>query len=326
MQYVLRPAAWQELLVTAHYIGVVMAKLVALRMLQVTIYLTCVQLVATAAEMTVTISAVAQCVEVLVTGETLMQPEAAEQLVAGATHTFGIKAHQADLRWVLKDPGTVAIIAAHAIQDHLEFFQVPAVLLYNLTFAAAAHRAQLEPTGWLEFTIKRTIMTQYAIYFRTDDGTVLTGNVFTGSEIPPDSVTPPGAQLVKFDHNTPKFNELYGVLVEDPNKQFSEYIPAHSGGVVYDFNDGTFEFFKVEATNFLADVRAMRNTLLAETDILAMVPDYPESIKSQLTAYRQALRDIIADLDPSWTHVRDVVWPTLPAAFSRTAPQLITVD
>ena len=165
-------------------------------------------------------------------------------------------------------------------------------------------------------------MTQYAIYFRTDDGTVFNTIVFTGAEIPPDSVTPPGAQLVRFDHNTPQFRELYGVLVEDPDKQFSDYIPAIAGGVVYDFNDGTFEFFKVENLDFLNDVRTMRNKLLAETDILAMVPDYPDSVKAELLAYRQALRDLIADLDPSWTHIRDVVWPELPTAFNRSAPPI----
>lgn len=64
-----------------------------------------------------------------------------------------------------------------------------------------------------------------------------------------------------------------------------------------------------------SQVRAERDMKIAETDYLAM-PDYPlsDEDKAAVMAYRQALRDVPAqDGFP-----REVVWPEVPAVFSRT--------
>jgi len=55
-----------------------------------------------------------------------------------------------------------------------------------------------------------------------------------------------------------------------------------------------------------AEVRTHRNELLAETDFYAL-SDVPMS--SDMTTYRQALRDVPASVENS----KDVVWPDKPA-------------
>lgn len=56
-----------------------------------------------------------------------------------------------------------------------------------------------------------------------------------------------------------------------------------------------------------ATVRAIRNSLLAESD-WTQLPDVPQSIKDLWTPYRQALRDITEQTG----FPTDVVWPTPP--------------
>tara|TARA_Y100001963_G_scaffold159209_2_gene261886 strand:- start:908 stop:1243 length:336 start_codon:yes stop_codon:yes gene_type:complete len=53
-------------------------------------------------------------------------------------------------------------------------------------------------------------------------------------------------------------------------------------------------------------IRVRRDALLAETDILAALPDHPQL--SDILTYRQALRDI----PEVYEHPDDVVWPTKP--------------
>ena len=60
-----------------------------------------------------------------------------------------------------------------------------------------------------------------------------------------------------------------------------------------------------QADRNLAALRAERNQLLAETDYLALSDN---TLSSEMTTYRQALRDITN----SYTSLDDVVWPTKP--------------
>jgi putative NADH-flavin reductase len=59
-------------------------------------------------------------------------------------------------------------------------------------------------------------------------------------------------------------------------------------------------------------IRAERNVKIAETDDLVYVPDYPAGYMDQILAYRAALRDITNNIDPAWTDIIHVVWPTKP--------------
>lgn len=59
------------------------------------------------------------------------------------------------------------------------------------------------------------------------------------------------------------------------------------------------------AAESLQMLRQERNTKLAETDYLALSDN---TLSTEMSAYRQALRDITDD----YTSLDDVVWPTKP--------------
>lgn len=66
---------------------------------------------------------------------------------------------------------------------------------------------------------------------------------------------------------------------------------------------------EVAAEQALADLRTKRNGLLAETDYLALSD---ATLSSDMTTYRQALRDLPANTsDPA-----NPVWPTKPGGAS----------
>ena len=60
----------------------------------------------------------------------------------------------------------------------------------------------------------------------------------------------------------------------------------------------------------IADVRAKRNKLLAETDHLALSDN---TLSSDMTTYRQSLRDITNGLTTK-AQVDAITWPTKPGA------------
>ena len=60
----------------------------------------------------------------------------------------------------------------------------------------------------------------------------------------------------------------------------------------------------------MADLRAKRNRLLAETDHLALSDN---TLSSDMTTYRQSLRDITNGLT-TVEDVNSVTWPTKPGA------------
>jgi hypothetical protein len=68
--------------------------------------------------------------------------------------------------------------------------------------------------------------------------------------------------------------------------------------------DGAVVKYSVPAVTW-ADIRARRDDLLSQSDWMAM-PDSP-AISSAWTTYRQALRDISTQSDPT-----DITWPTKP--------------
>ena len=66
---------------------------------------------------------------------------------------------------------------------------------------------------------------------------------------------------------------------------------------------------ELEVSEPLADLRAERNKLLAETDwVITMHKELGTNIPAAMKTYRQALRDIT----DTYTSLDDVVWPEKP--------------
>lgn len=73
----------------------------------------------------------------------------------------------------------------------------------------------------------------------------------------------------------------------------------------------------------LAIVRTRRNRLLAATDVMLAVPDYPISAeqRDELLAWRAALRDLTATLDPA-APLDSVQWPARPGWIGENGEKL----
>ena len=72
--------------------------------------------------------------------------------------------------------------------------------------------------------------------------------------------------------------------------------------------DGTFINPPISFESAMANLRFERNNLLAQTDYLAWSD---QTMTAEMTAYRQALRDITEGLT-TVEDVNNVVWPTKP--------------
>ena len=70
------------------------------------------------------------------------------------------------------------------------------------------------------------------------------------------------------------------------------------------------QFTAVEFDTAMEDLRAKRNTLLQETDHLALSDN---TLSSDMTTYRESLRDITNGLTTK-AQVDAVTWPTKPGA------------
>ena len=70
----------------------------------------------------------------------------------------------------------------------------------------------------------------------------------------------------------------------------------------------TFDAPSIPDSVYLEKLRAKRNNLLAETDYLALAD---HTLSAEMTAYRQALRDLPSTTDPA-----NPVWPTKPGGSS----------
>ena len=75
-------------------------------------------------------------------------------------------------------------------------------------------------------------------------------------------------------------------------------------------NDGTFINPPISFESAMADLRTKRNNLLAQTDYLALSD---QTMTAEMTAYRQALRDITNGLT-TVADVEAVVFPEKPGA------------
>ena len=83
----------------------------------------------------------------------------------------------------------------------------------------------------------------------------------------------------------------------------------HTGNIGDTWNGSSYDAPVVSDTRTdeekWTNIRATRDTLLAETDYLALSD---QTLSAEMTAYRQTLRDIPA----STSNPDDVVWPTKP--------------
>lgn len=159
-------------------------------------------------------------------------------------------------------------------------------------------------------------MKKFALIVRNDTGTLQVGSYFNEDEVPSDTAVPLGCTLVHVDPDTTEdYDMLYAMIVEDPEKISVKYLPAHLGGLVWNFDTQKWSFVDDhEKPTLLGLVRRDRDAKLLVTDLHAQVDDYPAGLLEQVLEYRQALRDITDTLDPSWTieDLDKVVWPEVP--------------
>ena len=114
------------------------------------------------------------------------------------------------------------------------------------------------------------------------------------------------------EHSAISFNE------EDPatfainyiwkdNAWFNRGAPTNS---YYNWVDGAWT---LDTTELNEDIRIERNRKLSGCD-WTQVPDSPlsDTVKTEWRAYRQTLRDIMANLPANIDHPDDTTWPTEP--------------
>lgn len=156
-------------------------------------------------------------------------------------------------------------------------------------------------------------MAKYGILLK-EDGTLFSGFWYKEQDLPDDAHIPPGAKLVTFDETRSDYEFLYAYFIEDTNKITSTYLPLQApGAFTYNFDTAEFTFNPMpEGPSLLDQVREERNRRIAATDVLVAVPDYPADLMAQVLVYRQALRDITVNPDPSWTDPSQFPWPEKP--------------
>lgn len=157
-------------------------------------------------------------------------------------------------------------------------------------------------------------MSRFSVIFKKSDGLCFNGLCYNTEHTPPAEAVPSDCTLVFFDENTEGYELLYALFVEDTIQVGDTYDAPLRGSVKYNFTTNKFEFIEREPFDIIVAVREYRNTLIAQTDLIMQVPDLPASVKDEVKAYRQALRDITKNANPSWTTVVEFPWPELPAA------------
>ena len=88
-------------------------------------------------------------------------------------------------------------------------------------------------------------------------------------------------------------------------------IEWHNGTTPIPKADIEAQLTTVDLDNALEDVRIKRNGLLAETDYVALSDLQGTLLTTEMTNYRQALRDITNGLD-TVEKCNNVTWPTKP--------------
>lgn len=155
-------------------------------------------------------------------------------------------------------------------------------------------------------------MAQYGILVDSVTGIPVYDAGLTESQFPPESAMPAGVDLVIFTESTPQFELLHAFFFGDPNRLTSDYKLNIHGGVVYDKAANTFSFHKKDLTININQLKSVRNELLKATDKYMFIPDLPQDIKTDILAYRQALRDAPNKVNNEWRTVYDVQWPEFP--------------
>ena len=102
-----------------------------------------------------------------------------------------------------------------------------------------------------------------------------------------------------------KINPSASFIVEDND---ADKITWKNGTTPISKTDIEAQFPAVELDIALDNVRIKRNSLLAETDYLALSD---QTLSSDMTTYRQNLRDITNGVD-TVEKANNVTWPTKP--------------
>lgn len=166
-------------------------------------------------------------------------------------------------------------------------------------------------------------MARYGLFFRGDTNKPVNLYLYRENEFPPVEAYPKdGSYFVTFDENTPNYDLIYGVLVDDKEKIYGEY---DSFNTTYDVATNTFTFVKKSIPSVIDQIRIERDRRLAFTDELMFAPDYPDDIKQALLDYRQALRDITKNL-PAGADVLTAPWPELPSKLITINPDHLSGD
>jgi len=111
-------------------------------------------------------------------------------------------------------------------------------------------------------------------------------------------------------------NIIKAILKINPNAEVSvsdndiNQITWENGTTPIPVADIQAQFPIVEFDMAMADLRAKRNKLLADTDYLALSDN---TMSAEMTTYRQSLRDITNGLT-TVADVEAVVWPTKPTS------------
>jgi hypothetical protein len=166
-------------------------------------------------------------------------------------------------------------------------------------------------------------MAQYGFLVNSDTGISVAGPGFKESEFP--SSIPSNTMLVKFDESTANFDTLHGMFFGDPNRLTVNIKPSYEGGIVYNKSNSHFTFNEYNWSIDEDQLRNVRNNFLSATDKYLIIPDLPQSLKDELIAYRNELRNITDKFGNEWKTVHDVEWPPIPSFIQTEMPDRIEV-
>lgn len=166
-------------------------------------------------------------------------------------------------------------------------------------------------------------MARYGLFFRADTNKPLNLYIYRENELPPVETWPKdGSYLVTFDDTHQDYNMLYGVFVEDQDREYSGYDGPNA---VYDRATNTITVPQLPVVTVIDQIRIERNRRIAWTDEIMFAPDLPANIKQELLDYRQALRDITKNLPPG-ADLHTAPWPEIPNKFVTVNPDHLSGD
>lgn len=155
-------------------------------------------------------------------------------------------------------------------------------------------------------------MNKYGILIDKNTGIPVRDQGFKEDEFPPLSVLSDNEQIVMFTDETENYELLKAFFFVDQNKLTVEYKLPTLGGVIYNFDTKQFSFHKQNISIDIDQLKQVRNEMLRQTDKYMFIPDLPADIKTDITVYRQKLRDITTKVGTEWNTVYDVQWPDFP--------------